>query len=227
MNAYRSRVQVFVPLLLGFALVPQGFALPKSEVAVFQYAGSVEGDASGEKFSVFRGILDDKISHLKREVLQGDALALAYLNDVHISYRDKDNFTTTEGINRWLKNQASVLCVLRGTIISDDNVTYIVKSNIYLGELRGHFPYDSLKISLPISSREFGNNRDSHSVVILYALAMDAKRLGYDKSHIARFLTVANNKLADIKRRGGQAATDLAALENAIRKTTTQLLSPP
>jgi hypothetical protein len=224
MKGHRAISRLLVPMLLGSALAPEGFAAPKSEVAVFQYAGVVEGHTSGEQFSVFRGILNDKILQLRREVLQGDSQALAYLNDVHVSFRDKDSFTTTEGINKWLKNQGSVLCVLRGTIISDDDATYMVKSNIHLGELRGHFPYDVVRITLPISVKEFSNSRDSHSVVILYALAMDAKRLGYDRSHVARFLTAANNKLADITRRGGQVGSDLADLEKAIRAASAELL---
>ncbi|MEA1934194.1 MAG: hypothetical protein U9N60_07175, partial [Thermodesulfobacteriota bacterium] len=138
--------------------------------------------------------------------------------------RNKDTFTKPEGINRWLENQASVLCLLRGTIVSDDNVTYLVKSNFHLGELKGLFPYDVVKITLPVSSSEFGNTQDSHSLVILYALAMDAKRLGHDKSHIARFLTSANNKLADIKRRGGVLGGDLIHLETALMQAAGELL---
>jgi len=99
-----------------------------------------------------------------------------------------------------------------------------VKSNFHLGALKEYFPYDVVKITLPVSSGEFGNTQDSHSLVILYALAMDAKRQGFNKSHIARFLTAANNKLADIKRRGGALGDDLAELEKALHKTTAELL---
>ncbi|MCK5322577.1 MAG: hypothetical protein KAJ45_00480 [Desulfobulbaceae bacterium] len=213
---------VFVALLSAVAL--SAAAEPKNEVALFQYEGVGEGGLSSAKFGVFRGILKDKISNLKREVLQGDAHGFDYLEDVYVNFRNKDTFTKPEGINRWLKNQVSVLCLLRGTIVSDDNVTYLVKSNFHLGELKGLFPYDVVKITLPVSSSEFGNTQDSHSLVILYALAMDAKRLGHDKSHIARFLTSANNKLADIKRRGGVLSGDLIHLETALMQATNELL---
>ena len=223
MTVYRAVLHLFVPLLLGTSLQVEG-AAPKSEVVIFQYAGVVEGSVSSEKFGSFRGILEDKISSLKREVLQGNTQGFDYLEDVRVNFRKQDNFTTIEGVNQWMKNEASVLCLLRGTIISDDNVTYMVKSNIHLGELKGKYRHDVLRITLPINSKEFGNTRDSHSVVILYALAMDAKRLGYDKSHIARFLNAANNKLADIKRRGGLTSDDLADLETAIRADSSELL---
>jgi len=217
-----------IVLLLGCGLLPNpAAAAPKSEVALFEYAGVAEGQPSSAKFGAFRGILMDKISNLKREVLQEDADGFAYLEDVHLSYRDKDNFSKPESINKWLKNQSSVLCLLRGTIISDDNITYLVKSNFHLGELKAYFPYEVVRITLPVSSSEFGNTQDSHSLVILYALAMDSKRLGYDKNHIARFLTAASNKLGDIKRRGGPLSGDLAELETAIAKATAELLGDP
>ena len=215
-------ITAFLAVWFNFAKIAS--AAPKNEVALFEYEGVVEGDVSSAKFGVFRGILKDKISNLKREVLQGDVQGFEYLEDVYVNFRAKDTFTKTEGINRWLKNQTSVLCLLRGTILSDDNVTYLVKSSLHLGELKGSFPYDVVKITLPVSSSEFGNTQDSHSLVILYALAMDAKRLGQDKSHIARFLTAANNKLADLKRRRGSLSGDLLLLETALQQATDELL---
>jgi len=210
--------------LLWLALPALVQSAPKSEVALFEYAGVAEGQPTSAKFGAFRGILMDKIANLKREVLQGEDSHFAYLEEVHLSFHDKDNFSKPESINKWLKNQSSVLCLLRGTIISDDNVTYLVKSSFHLGELHAYFPYDVVRITLPVSSSEFGNTQDSHSVVILYSLAMDARRLGYDKDQIARFLTVAVNKLADIKRRSGPLSGDLAELESAILKATNELL---
>jgi len=217
------RMTVFCVALLA-AVTLAVASSPKNEVALFQYEGVSEGALSSAKFGVFRGILKDKISNLKREMLQGETHGFDYLEDVYVNYRNKDTFTRPEGINRWLKNQASVLCLLRGTIVSDDNITYLVKSNFHLGELKGAFPYDVVKITLPVISSEFGNTQDSHSLVILYALAMDAKRLGQDKSTIARFLTAANNKMADIKRRSGALSGDLADLERALMEATSELL---
>ncbi|NOQ78109.1 MAG: hypothetical protein GQ546_01775 [Gammaproteobacteria bacterium] len=216
-------VSIIATVLL-LTIACSAFAAPKNEVALFEYEGVSEGGVSSAKFGVFKGILKDKISNLKREVLQGDAQGFDYLEEVYVNFRDKDTFDKSEGINLWLKNQTSVLCLMRGTIVSDDNITYLVKSNFHLGELKGTFPYDTVNITLPVSSKEFGNTQDSHSLVILYALAMDAKRLGHDKSHIARFLNSANNKLADIKRRGGVLNGDLGILETALAQATREIL---
>lgn len=210
--------------LIGLLFCPAiVWAAPKSQVAIFQYKGASSA-TSKDKFEVFQGIIEDKISNLRREVFQDDEQGLAYLEDIYVSYHDQDTFTRNANIKLWLKNQTSVLCLLRGTIVSDDNLTYMVKSNFHLGELKEYFPYDVIKIDLPIKISEHANTQDSHSLVILYALAMDAKRLGADSHHVARFLTSALNKIADIKRRSGELQGDLAKLEQAIVQASNELM---
>jgi hypothetical protein len=198
-------------------------AAPKNVVAIFQYKGA-NSPLSKDKYETFQQIIEDKIDNLKREVFQSDLQAPAYLQDIEIMVHEQDTFTRRSGIKRWLKNQSSVLCLLRGAIVSDDNVTYMVKSNFHLGELTEYFPHDVVKIDLPVVKSEHANTKDSHSLVLLYALAMDAKRVGSDSHHIARFLTSALNKLADMKRRSGQLKGDLATLEQAIIKAANDLL---
>lgn len=210
--------------VIGSLLNPvNGWTAPKSQVAIFQYKGA-NSATSKDKFEVFQGIIEDKIANLRREVFQDDEQALAYLEDIHVSYYAQDSFTRNANIKRWLKNQSSVLCLLRGTIVSDDNLTYMVKSSFYLGELKEYFPYDVVRIDLPIKISEHANTQDSHSLVILYALAMDARRIGSDSHHVARFLTSALNKLADIKRRSGELQGDLAKLEQAIVQASDELI---
>lgn len=223
MTKWRPAAHLSLLAALGFVTASDGFAVPKDEVAVFRYAGVVDGDVSSRQFSVFQGILKDKLSLLSREVSQSDDVTHAHLRSMHVRVIEKDSFQTSKGVNDWLDNQTSVLCVLRGTIVSDDSVTYVVKSDIHLGRLRGSLPYELVKISLPINSREFGNNRDSHSVVILYALAMDASRLGYDRSYTAGLLNAASSRLADIKRRGGDVSADLVDLDRAIQTESNKL----
>ncbi|MCP4672426.1 MAG: hypothetical protein GY857_14105 [Desulfobacula sp.] len=187
----------------------------KNKVVIFEYDGISKGDTSDTKFSVFKGILKDKISDLERYILHDETHSIKDSQKIYVNYMNEDTFTTKDGVLRWLKNQSSVLCLLRGTIVSDDNVHYIVKSHFYLGELKGDFPYDVIKISLPVSSKELGNTQDSHSIVILYALAMESRRIGMSNSKIAKVLFPAIDKLADIKRRGG-LSHDLVKLESVL-----------
>ncbi|MBA7678840.1 hypothetical protein ES703_87118 [subsurface metagenome] len=123
-----------------------------------------------------------------------------------------------------MENQRTVLNLMRGSIISDDGLTYIVYSCFYLGKLRAYLPHEVITVELPIKSTEFANTKDSHTLVILYALAMDARSLGYPKDRIALFLKAAENKISDLERRRGSLSGDLAGLKRAIRQATTELL---
>lgn len=221
---------MFLALISLWLLLSEASAEPRYVIALFKYQGAVQGQKADEKFSNFHGILEVKLLNLKKEVVQTwlgrrDASErLDYLNKISIRFKGIDSFSKPEDIYKWMKNESDVLTLLRGSIISDDNVTYKVYSNFYLGDLKEYLPYDVITVSLPIMSSEFANTKDSHTLVFLYALAMDAKRLGSAKDHIALFLKAASNRIADIKRRQGNLSRDLGEIEKAIMKATTELL---
>lgn len=205
-------------------LVFPASAQPRDEIALFQYDGVIPDHSTAAKFGVFRGILKDKLLNIRREVSQDADLDFGYLDRIHIRFMNEDLFSGQDNIKKWMKSQATVLGIFRGTILSDDNVTYVVRSNFHLGDLKNHYPDDVIKIQLPVKSSEFGNTKDSHTLVILYALAMDAKRLGYHKHHIAVLLKSANDTLADIMRRDASLSGDLALLQHAISSATQDIL---
>lgn len=208
------RIAVGFVVLLAAIVLPAD-AAPKIEVALFKYKGA-SGSISGEKFEMFQGIIKDKIHSYRRDIMQWNSDSLSHLKGFRVTLHEKDTFTTNSGINDWMTNQA-ILCLLRGTIVSDDNKTYQVKSDIHLGELKGFLSDDIVSISLPVSIAEHENTQDSHSLVIFYALAMDAKRMGYDESYM-RLLEKAKDILANIKINKDKLEGSLAALEDAIKQ---------
>lgn len=197
-------------------------AAAKQEVVIYQYDGVAAGVTS-EKFGMFRGILQRKLLQLGREI-PAEFQHLEQLKKPYPKYYDRRSTMSPDGIQLWLKNQASVLCLLTGTIVSEDDENYLVLSNFYLGELKAHLPYDPLSIPLSIKLTEFSNIQDSHSLVIFYALAMEAKRLGLDKSLVAHFLAMAKNTLADIEGRSNTLYADLKLLQQAIEQAENDLL---
>lgn len=224
--------QIIVKLVCWAAIVffssaSQLWAIPRTEVSLFKYRGAQEGQLSGVKFEVFRGILDRKILKIRREILQTATLSedLLYLKEVRIDYRNEDTFETEGDVENWMKLQARTLGVLRGSIVSDDDNTYVVFSEFHLRIPQSFLPYNVITVQLPVKSSEFANSKDSHSVVILYALALDAKRIGMDGDQIVNFLRVATNKIADIKRRSGSLPQDLQFIESSINKIASELLN--
>ena len=61
-------------------------------------------------------------------------------------------------------------------------------------------------------------------MVIFYALAMEAKRLGLDNSLVAHFLAMAKDNLADIEGRSDSLYADLNFLRQAIEQAENDLL---
>ncbi len=223
---------LFVASALLWILSSEALAEPRVEIALFKYLGASEGEAK-KKFEQFRWVMRNKILNLKVAVLQKtseddqvDVENLGYLDSVYINFKGEDTFEgeRPERINELMKNERAILGLLRETIISDDNTNYTVYSEFYLRDLKGFYPRDVITVRLPVKSTEFGNTRDSHTLVILYALAMDAKRLGYDKNHIALFLKVAKDEIAKIKNRTSSFSAELAGLERAINQAETELL---
>jgi hypothetical protein len=209
-------------LLLSMVWVPPRAAAAKREVVIYQYDGVAEG-VTKAKFGMFRGILKNKLTQMSRE-FPAEFQELENVKQLYPNYQARTTSMSPEGIQLWLKNQTSVLCLLTGTILSEDGQNYLVVSNFYLGELKEYLPYDPIIIPLPIKISEFSNIRDSHSLVIFYALAMDAKRQGFDKHLIARFLARAKNNLADIAGRSDRLSADLGLLKTAIESAEQELL---
>lgn len=76
--------------------------------------------------------------------------------------------------------RADVLQVLYGLCYGNEKGAYM-QSQVYLGELAGPLPQKMITIDIANTLKEFSNNRDMHSLLILYALGQDAKKDAKDK----------------------------------------------
>jgi hypothetical protein len=202
---------------------------PRVEVALFKYHGAVSGHDSGVKFDVFRGLVEQKIANLRNEVLQdreSRSNALGNLSDVHLNYRGDDLFGVPSDVARWLHNETRVLNVMRGSIVSDDGRNYIVVSRFHLTGPAESGALHTVTVTLPVKSAEFANTRDTHTLVILYALAMEARRAGRLPDEIALFLAAARNIIADLERRSGALTGDLSQIKAAVERAQAEILNP-
>ena len=217
-------ISLTLTVLLLSPFMVEAFGKERVKVHILQYHGAEEGSALNN-FGVFKGIIHRKLKNLRREVSQkwsgtkGSSKTLDYLSELSDTFKDKDTFSNAKGVNTWIRNESEVLSVLRGTILPNPDKTYSVLSEIHLGDFEENLKFEVLSVELPVVKQEFSNTKDSHSAVFLYALAMDAKRLGYAKDHIALFLKPAADNLSDIKRRQGQLSEDLAEVERAIKQS--------
>ncbi len=204
-------------------------AVSKNEISIFKYKGVMPQHNSAVIFDSFQGLLRLKLKNIRREILNEfpdqstSNQKLVYLNDKFIFYRNNDTFLTDTHVRQWMVQQSNVLGVLRGTLILDSNQSYALSTEFY-PVYDSSYPYETIDIKLPYESTEFGTSQDSHSVVFLYVLALDAIALDLESSYIINFLGLASNKLADIKRRNqGTLPGNLKHIEDAIESIIMQL----
>lgn len=114
---------------------------------------------------------------------------------------------------------------MRGTILSDDGTNYVVFSQFYLPYEGDDLTSNVITVELPVKTAEFANTQDTHTLVILYSLAVDAQRRGINPARVAPFLSVAKNLIADIEGRSGQLSDDLANIKEAVETAEAKILA--
>ena len=117
---------------------------------------------------------------------------------------------------RW--RDAHALEILSGRI-QESAGTFSVKSRVYFGELDTGFNSRFLSIELPIVDEEYDTTRDSHSVAILYALALDAMHRCQPENEVILLLSAAHERLSDLP-------AGMAGMELLRRKIQEYLVAP-
>jgi hypothetical protein len=86
-----------------------------------------------------------------------------------------------------------------------------VRSLVYMGSLAPSPELSGLRIKMKVTPDEFETTRDSHSLVILYALARDAQRMHMPSYVTSAFLGEAYSVMQDLP-----ADSDLTGIRNSV-----------
>jgi hypothetical protein len=97
--------------------------------------------------------------------------------------------------DRW--NQANALQLFLGRVLKV-NDAYVVRTRVFFGQLPADVGGPFLNIDMLISGDEFDSTRDSHSGVILYALALDACQRSRPTNEVITLLSKAKESLTDL-----------------------------
>ncbi|VAV85114.1 hypothetical protein MNBD_DELTA01-217 [hydrothermal vent metagenome] len=190
---------------------------PRLSIEIFKYNG-LEDDTREKKFKTFVEIIHDKISRLSEEIEykydginQLNDLALNIVKDADSGEHAPFEGTGNDLYDHW--NSSNALEVFIGRLrVQDSN--YSVRSKVFLGDLKGALESKTVAIDLPISDEEFDTTRDSHSIITLYALAIDAKRRGQPDQEVLSLLSEAYSRLPE-----SSQMSMLIDLETAIKET--------
>jgi hypothetical protein len=191
---------------------------PRSFVSVFKYS-RVHSDQEEKEFKEFIEIISAKILNLAEEFkIKGDnfnyfgQLKTSIVLDEKTGKPKIFEGNMQELDEHWKKSGA--LGVLNGRLRLQDKII-TVRSNVFLGELKGELASPIITLDMPITDDEFDSTRDSHSLVTLYAMAMDAKKRGRPPYEILSILSEANAIAKDFKK----DMPGIQTLQSAINKS--------
>jgi hypothetical protein len=187
---------------------------PLTKIMLFRYGGG-DGGERASQFDVFARILRSKAEAMPG--LFATLPAANYLAALTIT----DPLPTPPGnllAKRQVLKDGQALQLFDGVLEEETNHSFWVTSSAFLGDLGSSDPNlkkEILTLKLKVSAREFSNLNDTHSLVILYALYLDARRSGGSKELQAELLKQAQLVVSDLKSRGDLAA-DVKLLEAAV-----------
>ena len=156
--------------------------------------------------------------------MAGGSKELSYIGDLTLKDLSAGFPSSSELEESW--RQVQPLAILQGTVFTPTGKDAHVLSRIYLGDRSGSLPRKSLIVEMDVSERQFANASDSHSVVLLFGLAMDARHVYPQKKAVAAaILKAARDKLADLERRAA-LTPELQELKLAISAIEASLKGP-
>jgi hypothetical protein len=207
--------------VLLICLAPARAGEPRLVIHIYKY-GELRDTTKLKNFGDFKDILSHKISSISDE-LSGPVTGLKDLGGLKPFFvvDANDDPANFDGDNdklagRW--RDAHALEILSGRIQGSAG-TFSVKSRVYFGELDTGFNSRFLSIELPIVDEEYDTTRDSHSVAILYALALDAMHRCQPENEVMLLLSAAHERLSDLP-------AGMAGMELLRRKIQEYLVAP-
>jgi hypothetical protein len=173
---------------------------PRAKVYLFDYGGAESPDARN-RFSQFQSAMLDRAERWAEELsLLG--VGADYLRELQVIKAGPDTLAGSPAQVRDYWTRSHALQLMSGIVDGADG-QFSVRSRMFIGDLRGSLDSSSLVVGMPIVASQFGNIMDSHSVVTYYALALDAIRRRCDRAVAIALLNSVDEKVTDLRRRGG------------------------
>ena len=198
------------------------------KILLLRYGGTKQGKAINQYSNFITAITNrlNSIGPAMQNFVTDEPEAFMYLDDLEVEPQDTDPTLSASGRHIYWEKTGS-LELLRGNLLPG-SPHFSVQSHIFIGDLRGRYPHKEVVVKLPLLDEKGPPMLDSHSVVTLYALAMDASAFDCDWLKW-RLLEAAFSALMDLKNQEDGLKGDLIELEQAINCEMAQIqkaLSP-
>jgi hypothetical protein len=194
---------------------------PRKSITIFRYRGVQPETNSSVQFDSFVGLIEYKFANLRdhfaNELDRGtESKVVEYIDTISIIKNEEHEPPSSNSLIRdWMQTETELLQVLRGTMFTtpEGGANLMTRSHFVEDPAQGKLR--NFSINLRLTEDEYANTRDSHSLVILYSIAIEAKRLGIERSQIAVIVAYALNAIADLERRSGPLQGELLEIKNA------------
>jgi len=164
----------------------------RAVVLVAHYAGGKTGE-SANQLSYFLGALRGNYDMLKEDLKPYTATA-PFLKRFSLSLDDAEVMSgqpiTIDRASKIWNDAPQTLTIFYG-VINGIQGQFTVQSSIYIGDLEPPI----FRMALPLQGLEYGLANDNHSMLIYYALALQAKKLGCPRDVVAH-LSSRTNEIA-------------------------------
>lgn len=162
---------------------------PRTKIYLYKYGGAYS-EEKRNALNDFEVMIRDRLVTLSEEILE-EWPNFDYFSHLSITrvMDSRDQHIEFQGSLADLKRkwqERGTLELLTGRI-RGDNAPFVARSRIYLGELGEGLGSRPIKFDLLIDPDKFECARDSHTVITLYALAMDAASRA-DSGELSRYL---------------------------------------
>ncbi len=173
------RVSIFLAFVYFLWASTSAVAEGRTNVHLFQY-GSTNAPDTKIAFLDFQDLMSEKLPRLAAELLSERELSNVTNLALH-PVMDADGEKLVRPVDRissldskrnyW--RETGALALLTGRVKQIGDAGLSIRSTFFLGELGQQQGAETIDLELPFSSATFDTTNDSHSVAILYALAID------------------------------------------------------
>jgi hypothetical protein len=184
---------------------------PRVYIPVFKYGSST----GTQQILGFKNILKTKIFTIIEEIIGIDP-KFSYLGTINIDSLEQEIPSSLNELSKYWKESHS-LQLFSGNIHSEDG-DIIVNSSVYLGNLKGSLRSGFIQIGMKLAPDEF-RKQDSHTLITLYALAMDARNLNSSPDVVALYLSKAHTIAQDLDAN----LPEIRSVKEAIEKVLEEL----
>ena len=207
---------VIISLIIEFAPLvsfAQDTYLPKIELN--EYVGMTAG-----KERVIRKILEKNIRLLAEKFSQ-KAEGCQYLRNLVIE-QSSEVLPATNNLKLEHIRKEKLLMIMTGLIQTIENNDY-VESEIYINDYGENKEFSYIDVKTKFSPNEVRSLRDSHSLIISYVLAMEAKHFKRSKDVIAVYLVHAQNIANDLPKFLTDSSSSTSAIPTIVSEINKEL----